>query len=204
MTGLIIAIEGINGCGKSTIIKHVEKHFKSIGKIVKVYKFPDRSGFGGNRIDMFLQKKYKFAYKYDMFDAFTANRLATKEQIISDLKNDIIVICDRYIASGIAYHIPFDSSDFTIKNYYNIISYFDKDMPIPHITYLINGNYLHLRNEDKQIYHYNIDKGNKLFNIFKKIIPKCTNKFTLLYNSENQLNEIVMYIVNDILQHQMN
>lgn len=200
MKGLIIAIEGINGSGKSTIIMELTKYFRNIRQPYKVYKFPDRQGYYGNKIDKFLRKEQNFEYKYDMFNAFAANRFAVREQMLCDMYAGFIVICDRYIFSGIAYHIPINASDQSIQNYQNIIGYFDKDMPIPDMTYLISGNHLHLRKEDEQRFHG--VNANKLFNIFKKIIAYKTNNYMMLRNEYGKIHELVQFMVNDIISKQ--
>lgn len=200
MKGLLIAIEGINGSGKSTIITELTKYFRNIRQPYKVYKFPDRQGYYGTQIDKFLRKEQDFEYKYDMFNAFAANRLAVRDQMLRDMHDGVIVICDRYIFSGIAYHIPINASDQSIQNYQNIIGYFDKDMPIPDMTYLISGNHLHLRKEDEQRFHG--VNANKLFNIFKKIIAHKTNNYMMLRNEYGKIHELVQFMVNDIISKQ--
>ena len=49
--GLLVVIEGINGAGKSTIIYEMMKHYKATGVDVSLYKFPDRSGDHGGKIN---------------------------------------------------------------------------------------------------------------------------------------------------------
>ena len=200
MRGLLIAIEGINGCGKSTIIELVRKYFHTIGQEVCVYKFPDRQGYRGEQLDKFLRNQLTFKYKYDMFNAFAENRLMVRNNILNDIKRGAIVICDRYMASGIAYHIPFNATDQTIKAYCDVLGYFDKYLLVPTKTYLISGNYLHLREEDTQRYHYDWEASNQLFNIFKKIVPECTINHSIIHNEYDKLDDTVAFMVNDIIQ----
>jgi len=200
MRGLLIAIEGINGCGKSTIIVGLKQYFQHLGREVCVYKFPDRQGYYGAQIDQFLRKQDVFKYKYDMFSAFAANRSAVRDAMLNDIKRGAIVICDRYVASGIAYHIPFDASSRTITAYQEIIRYFDKDLLVPTKTYLISGNYLHLRREAGQRFHYDKRAAGQLFNIFKKIVPECTISHSIIYNEYDKLDDTIAFMVNDIIQ----
>ncbi len=198
MKGLLIVLEGINGCGKSSIISNLSNHLKSIGETVVVYKFPDRMGKFGSQIDNHLQKKEVFEYKYDLLSAFAANRLAVRNKIIQEIRDGCIVICDRYFFSGIAYQIPLNVSKKVIKRYNTVLSYFDKTMPIPDITYLIQGDHLHLRNETTQRYHYNSMAAHQLFDIFREVIQLNTNKYILLKNEYGKLDSAVMFIINDI------
>jgi thymidylate kinase len=200
MRGLLIAIEGINGCGKSTIIDKLKQYFHQLGREVCVYKFPDRQGYYGTQIDKFLRKQDVFRHKYDMFHAFAANRMSVKDKMATDIKRGAIVICDRYIASGVAYHIPFGANAHTINAYQDIIGYFDKHLPVPAKTYLISGNYLHLRNESGQRFHYDKRSADQLFDIFKKIIPKYTISHTIIYNAYDKLDDTIAFMVNDIIQ----
>lgn len=198
MKGILIAVEGINGSGKSTIIKDLANYFRHTGETVSMYKFPDRYGKFGKQIDDHLQKKDVFKYKYDLLHAFAANRSAIKDKIIKDIMAGHIVICDRYVFSAIAYHIPLNASKATIKLYNDVIGYFDKHMPTPDITYLINGEHLHLRKETAQRYHYNSVASHQLYDIFKEVIKLNTNKYLMLKNEYDKLDTTVLFIINDI------
>lgn len=202
MKGILIAIEGINGCGKSTIIQKLVHHFNSLNRETKVYKFPDRSGAHGDLINKFLHGREVFDYKYDMFSAFADNRLAVRDEIVSDLKRGAIVICDRYIASAIAYHVPLDANPYTLQAYKDVLGYFDKDMILPDKTYLISGDFLHLRTEERQRYHYNDLVSKKLFDIFKKIVPDYSSSYSVVQNVYDRLDETVLFLANDIKQQQ--
>ncbi len=201
MRGLLVVIEGVNGCGKSTIIDEIKSYFEHVQQLVKVYKFPDRSGDFGKQIDDYLCKRNPFKYKYDVLHAFAANRLAMKNSILKDLMNGYVVICDRYSFSGIAYHIPLNASKQVVRIYNSIISYFDRNMPNPDITYLIKGDHLNLRNEVAQRYHYGIDTNHLLFEIFREVIELNTNKYEILKNDYGKLDTVVLYIINDINLH---
>ncbi len=201
MRGLLVAIEGINGSGKSTIIKGLQAHFRDLDQEVRVYKFPDRHGHQGRRIDQFLRNQNAFEYKYDMLDAFAANKRAVLDQILSDLYRGAIVICDRYLASGIAYHIPSGASAQSISAYCEVLGHFDREMPTPDITYLIAGDYLHLRQEYKQRFHHDRAKALKLFDLFKKIVPRCSERHVVVCNELGRLSETIAFMVNDILRY---
>lgn len=200
MKGILIAIEGINGCGKSTIIAKLSKYLHHLGRDVCVYKFPDRLGYFGAQIDKFLRKEDVFRYKYDMFNAFAANRLAVKDDMLNDIKRGAIVICDRYVASSITYHIPFNASTHVIQAYQEVLGYFDKQLLVPNHTYLISGDYLHLRKEVDQRYHYDKQSSKQLFEIFKKIVPECTINHSIIYNEYDKLDDTITLMVNDIIQ----
>lgn len=202
MKGILIAIEGINGCGKSSIIQKLVRYFHSLGLETSVYKFPDRSGAYGDQIDRFLRNQNVFEYKYDMFNAFAMNRLAVREDILKDIKRGAIVICDRYIASAIAYHVPLRVSPHALEAYKQVLGYFDKDMLVPIKTYLISGDFLHLRAEERQRYHYNDRESKQLLDVFKKIVPDYSSSYCVVQNVYNRLDDTVAYMAIDIMKHQ--
>lgn len=199
MRGLLIVIEGVNGCGKSTIIKELESYFSN--QLVRVYKFPDRSGFCGKQIDDHLHNKNTFAYTYDLLAAFAANRLATKKSILADIDAGYLVICDRYYFSGIAYHVPLYASISTVRAYYKVIGYFDKDMPRPDIVYLIHGEHLSKRSEMAQRYHYQPEWNVRLFHILRETIRLGGYPYQLIKNKQDRVSIAVIYIINHINTH---
>lgn len=200
MIGKLIVLEGINGCGKSTIIAELVKFYKLNNRLVKVYKFPDRTTYYGNKIDKFLKKEIDIPSKYDVLDLFAKNRYEFKQQIIKDLIDGYIILCDRYYYSGIVYQIPESITDkFTIYLYAYVISYFDNGMPNPDLILLIDGNYLSNRNDDiVQRYHYNEERAQLLFEKFKLIINHGSVSNFIIDNNFNHLWITVQTIVEKI------
>jgi len=132
---------------------------------------------------------------------FAANRDHVRERIINDIEYGKIVICDRYIFSAIAYHIPITVIDpRIIKNYCNIIGYFDKKMPVPDVIYIIDGDHLSKRNSIVEIFHHNGTKARQLRDMIYKVVRNYTTRFALLRNKNNLMNNVVSYIINDINQ----
>jgi len=199
MRGLLVVVEGINGSGKSSIIKEVANHFERTGRPIVVYKFPDRKGLYGSHIDRYLKGELTISSKYDILHMFAANRKPIQPQIINDLEDNKIVICDRYIFSAIAYHIPNTVNDMSVvHNYCNVIGYFDKHMPIPNIIYMIEGDHLSKRSSIMEIFHHTGTKAQKLRNMIYNVIRNYTTRFTLLSNETGHMHEVVNYIITDI------
>lgn len=198
--GILIVVEGINGAGKTTVIEGVVNHYKFINRSVVVYKFPDRNGKYGKRIDDYLKGIITIPSKYDILQLFTNDRLLVKDKIEQDLNNGKIVICDRYVFSAIAYHIPRHiTSDKIIKLYCNVIGYFDKTMPIPDIVYLIEGNHLHKRGSIVEIFHdLKCQELQNLKKILYKVISNYTLSVSVLKNYTDKSDDVVNYIINDI------
>ena len=198
--GILVVIEGINGAGKTTIINELVTHYRSIHIPVAVYKFPNRNGIHGKRIDAYLKGDLSISSKYDVIDMFAADRKSVKDNIRDDLHNGKIVICDRYIFSAIAYQIPLHVSDMQkIRAYCNVLGNFDKYMPNPDVVYLIEGNHLAKRGiARKEVFHYHGDKSRSMRNILHKVISITAPQFAVVANHNDRTSEAVNYIANDI------
>ncbi len=196
--GLLVVIEGVNGSGKTSIISKIVEYFRSQNTPIVVYKFPNRSGKYGECIDQYLRGEININSKYDILNMFAMNRYADNASIESDLKQGKIVICDRYIFSAIAYHIPMHIRNMRkIELYCNIIGYFDKDMPIPDVVYLIDGDHIQKRGI-VEIFHHTGNKSNNIKNMIYRVINNYFTRFLVIKNEDKKMNKAVNSIVNDI------
>lgn len=193
-------VEGVNGAGKTTIINELVKRYTYLKVPIVVYKFPNREGVNGERIDNYLKGKISITSKYDILDMFAANRASYRNQIVRDVNSGKIVICDRYVYSAIAYHIPLKvQNPEVIDAYCNIIGHFDNTMPIPHITYLIQGNHLEKRGIVKrEIFHFLGSKSTRIHDMIRKVITSYTHRYCILKNQNGKLDTIIRYIMADI------
>lgn len=198
--GVLIVLEGINGSGKTTIINRLKKHLAQIEVPANFYKFPDRSGAQGKKIDGYLKGTIKLNSKYDVLDMFAANRKAVKKCIVEDLEEGKVVICDRYFYSAIAYQIPSTVADpNTINLYSDIIGYFDKGMPLPTMTYLIDGDHLLKRgDQNRERFHCTGHKAKHIKDKLYHVIKHNTTQYSVLKNHTGKLDEIVNFIAYDI------
>src|SRR3989338_5534442 len=104
--GRYIALEGIDGSGKTTQVEKLASHFRSLGKEVVTTREPRKeTGIVGKLIFEILQAKKKVpsvALQY----LFTADRVMHYLEIIEPaLKEGKIVISDRCFWSAIPYGI---------------------------------------------------------------------------------------------------
>lgn len=198
--GLLVVVEGINGAGKSAIINELLKHYKHTRRSAALYKFPSRSGELGQKINAYLTGKLKITSKYDVLDMFARDREMAKIGIKKDLAEGKIVICDRYFFSAVAYHIPINVSERAKINLYcRVIGHFDKGMPIPDITYLIDGHHLAKRGIVKrELFHYMGAKSQALHSILHWVIDSFTQQYMNIKNKDGHLDDIVRDIINDI------
>lgn len=200
--GLFIVFEGVNGSTKTTTINEIIKFIPRYGK-VKVYKFPDRNGTHGKKIDQFLQNQIEIKSVYDRLDLFSANRRAYRDEMIDLLQEGTTIICDRYIYSAIVYQLPVQNtiSDICVYATGLIVSDFDKGMIIPDLIFLMDVDCLQLRNEKQQRYHYDAERQNIIRNHFKRILNYSN---TLCYTVEpvignpTETAHIVMNIIDNM------
>src|SRR5262245_7405995 len=98
----LIAFEGLDQSGKETQARLLRARLEAAGRRVESLTFPDdtttlgqeiRAGLGGTR-----------SYPADVMQLlYIANRHERKEAIEGWLASGVVVICDRYLASSVAY-----------------------------------------------------------------------------------------------------
>ena len=104
MKGLFITFEGIDGCGKSTQIDFLSKHFIEMKKPVVKTEEPGGTA-GSNEIRKILLRENDFHWSVETEALlFMAARNDHVEKVIKpSLKNNKIVICDRFMDSTLVY-----------------------------------------------------------------------------------------------------
>lgn len=104
-SGLYIALEGVDGSGKTTQVQSLAEHFKNQGKEVVVTREPRKEGLIGDLVQKILTGKEKvptIAIQY----LFSADRSAHHEELVLPaLKDGKVVITDRCFWSAIVYGI---------------------------------------------------------------------------------------------------
>lgn len=103
---MIITFEGIDGSGKSTLIKELKKYYQSKGKTVKVIKEPYKQFR-----KLILNPKHSFSDLTRLY-LFLANRVESVNKITISEPNTIFLL-DRFSLSTYAYQhyglgIPLD------------------------------------------------------------------------------------------------
>ena len=102
MAGLLIAFEGLDQSGKETQARHVRDHLRQQGRKSRVESFPDYGTSIGEEIARALQGER--AYSPEVMQLlYVANRFERRADLERWLAGDLIVLCDRYLASSIAY-----------------------------------------------------------------------------------------------------
>lgn len=100
--GRLIAFEGLDQSGKQTQAERLLDAFRNAGHAAEFLTFPEYTTELGEEIRRALQGER--GYQPDTLQLlYIANRFEFRPQIASWLKAGTMVVCDRYLASSIAY-----------------------------------------------------------------------------------------------------
>ncbi|HTL03086.1 MAG TPA: dTMP kinase [Vicinamibacterales bacterium] len=99
---MLIAFEGLDQSGKETQAQQLRERLRETGRKVRLLSFPDYGTSIGEEIARALAGERD--YGADVMQLlFVANRHERREAIIEWLNGGLILVCDRYRASSIAY-----------------------------------------------------------------------------------------------------
>ena len=100
--GHLIAFEGLDQSGKQTQAERLLAAFRAAGHLSEFLTFPAYETAIGEEIERALHGRRD--YQPDTLQLlYIANRFECKPKIESWLANGAMVVCDRYLASSIAY-----------------------------------------------------------------------------------------------------
>ena len=130
MRGLLVAFEGLDQSGKQTQTELLRDYLKSGGRKVRMLSFPDYGTSIGEEIARALQGERD--YGPDVMQLlYIANRYERKDEILQWLDGGLIVICDRYRASSVAYGEAFGLDPAWLADA-------QKYLPAPDVTFLLD------------------------------------------------------------------
>lgn len=102
MRGLLIAFEGLDQSGKQTQAELLRGRFAAQGRTSRLLSFPDYGTVIGGEIGRALRGERQ--YTPDVMQLlYVANRYEWKQEIADATARGTVVICDRYLASSVAY-----------------------------------------------------------------------------------------------------
>jgi dTMP kinase len=102
MTGLLIAFEGLDQSGKQTQAERVRDQVAARGRDCRLLSFPDYTTAIGTEIAKALHGERE--YGADVMQLlYVSNRYERRSDITRWLGEGAVVVCDRYLASSIAY-----------------------------------------------------------------------------------------------------
>jgi GTPase SAR1 family protein len=208
--GILVCVAGADASGKTTIInRFIEKYNKSEKWVV--FKYPNRSTVLGKKINKILKGKLVVSKEVEI-KMFADNRAEDKNEILNLLNNGVNVILDRYTYCSLAYTMTsqykfvmdsmykesdfkFDDSDLISDKFlFRKILNCDKGNLKPDFTFLIYGNFLHLR-EDIEIYDYTDSLRDVLYNNYIVAFLNTNSRFCSIYNKgDKPIEELVKNI----------
>jgi len=101
-SGLLIAFEGLDQSGKQTQAELLRNRLVAHGRLVRLLSFPAYETSIGAEIGRALRGAHE--YPADVMQLlYIANRYEWKPQIEQERARGTFVVCDRYLASSIAY-----------------------------------------------------------------------------------------------------
>lgn len=206
--GIYVALEGIDGSGKSTQTKNLAKYFESKGYKVLTTREPRKKGIIGDLVKKVLLGKVKFP-KVALQYLFSTDRVLHHEELILPaLKKGKIVISDRNFWSAVVYGI-LDKGE---KNYdykladqiivaYSILSMYHQ-FTIPDYTFYLriplatSLKRLGLKSEEKEIYE-DKDKIKKVLGGYEMIFKRFKKEITVIDGtlSEKEITEKMIKII---------
>jgi dTMP kinase len=102
MEGLLIAFEGLDQSGKQTQAELLRDRLKQGGRKSRLVSFPDYGTSIGEEIARALAGERE--YGPDVMQLlYVANRYERKDDLNRWLEGGLILVCDRYLASSVAY-----------------------------------------------------------------------------------------------------
>jgi dTMP kinase len=100
--GLLIAFEGLDQSGKQTQAERVRDRVMALGRECQLLSFPDYSTPIGTEISQALHGDRDYAPDV-MQLMYVANRYEKRDEMRKALDAGVVLVCDRYLASSIAY-----------------------------------------------------------------------------------------------------
>jgi dTMP kinase len=100
--GLLIAFEGLDQSGKQTQAELLRDRLVALGRTVRLLSFPDYDTAIGAEIGRALTGDGHHGPEV-MQLLYVANRYEYKDEILGATQAGTIVVCDRYLASSVAY-----------------------------------------------------------------------------------------------------
>src|SRR4051794_17431567 len=130
MRGHLIALEGLDQSGKQTQAEQLRDRLTALGHRVRLVSFPDYTTYIGDELSKALAGDRE--YSADVMQLlYVANRYEWRTTIQQMLDDGWFVVCDRYVASSVAYGEAFGlDADWLLE--------IQRFLPKPSLTILLD------------------------------------------------------------------
>lgn len=102
MRGHLIAFEGLDQSGKQTQAERLRERLMALGHRVRLVSFPDYTTHIGTELGRALAGEREYSAEV-MQLLYVANRYEWKAELQQALDEGWFIVCDRYLASSVAY-----------------------------------------------------------------------------------------------------
>jgi dTMP kinase len=145
-----IAIEGLDGAGKSTQIALLTEYFKKKGIETRFVHFPrHQEGVFGELIAKFLRGEFgevKHVHPQLVALLFAEDRKAFAATINEWQNSGYVVLVDRYVLSNIAFQcakLPSDAEKQELRDWINMFEYEYNKIPQPDLSIYLDVPFSH-------------------------------------------------------------
>lgn len=106
--GRLIAIEGLDGCGKATQTALLSENLNKLGIKNRIVSFPNYNSESSSLVKMYLNNKLgENPNVYATSSFYTADRyISYITDWKNDYDNDTVILCDRYTMSNVIHQLP--------------------------------------------------------------------------------------------------
>ncbi len=206
--GLYIALEGIDGSGKTTQVEKLSDYFKSQGREVITTREPRKNGLIGELVHKVLLGQEKLptvAIQY----LFSADRSAHhQELVIPSLKEGKIVITDRCFWSAIVYGIldrtggDYDKNDADLLLINQSILSMYHQFTVPDLSFYLKISAeeslkrIKQKKEAIEIYEKK-ELIEKVYTGYEYLLDRFPNEITVL-NGEGKVEDVTKSMIEEI------
>ncbi|MCS7180133.1 MAG: dTMP kinase [bacterium] len=134
--GIIVSFEGIDGCGKTTIVKKFYQYLLKKNYQVIVLHEPGGTKIGDRIRKILLSKNIEMSKFCELFLYLASRSQLIEEKIKKNLERGKIIILDRYIDSTFAYQGY--GRNISLKFIRDLHSFIIEKKYLPNITFLID------------------------------------------------------------------
>lgn len=207
-TGLYIALEGIDGSGKTTQVEKIASYFEGLGKSVVKTREPRKEGIIGDIVQKVLTGDIKMPSVALQYLFSTDRVLHHEEVILPSLKEGKVVISDRCFWSAIVYGIlDRTNGEYNYKNAdqiliaHSILSMYHQ-FTVPDKTLYLKISLdtsqarISEKHETKEIYE-ETEKLKKVTGGYEWLVKTFPNEITVI-DGEKSVEEVTQAIVASI------
>ena len=177
---MFIVFEGIDGCGKSTMVEEFHKYCKSNNITNLKIKFPNYLSLTGQVISNYLEGKFREDLNpWLIAGIFDADKFEYSTVLKHHITRNQVVLLDRYVMSNIAYSVNRikDSTPEYVIDQLLYLNYTVFQLPKPDITFVLDSdmdNYIkvHKERDRKDILENDFELMANCRSTYKKLVER--------------------------------